>query len=81
VDEVLFYANSSFGSRRGIAEGSLSHHPAGILHGPHPGAYENVPESRFTEELAVMLDCTEPLNATTAAESCEDPSYHQSFRG
>lgn len=80
VDEVLFYANSAFGSRRGVGEGSISHHPAGILHGPHPGAYENVPETRFTDELAVMLDCVEPLRATPTATLCEDPDYHGSFR-
>ncbi|MGC4093458.1 MAG: homogentisate 1,2-dioxygenase [Polyangiaceae bacterium] len=79
VDELIFYANSAFGSRRGVAEGSLSHHPAGILHGPHPGAYENVPSPRRTEELAVMLDCSEPLCATPAALACEDPEYHASF--
>jgi homogentisate 1,2-dioxygenase len=80
VDEVLFYANAAFGSRRGVAEGSLSHHPAGILHGPHPGAYENVPASRSTDELAVMLDCLEPLRASVAARSCEDLGYHETFR-
>ena len=80
VDEVLFYANSAFGSRRGISEGSVSHHPAGILHGPHPGAYENVPAARVTDELAVMLDCVEPLRATPAARECEDADYHGSFR-
>ncbi|MFZ5892843.1 MAG: homogentisate 1,2-dioxygenase [Myxococcota bacterium] len=79
VDEVLFYANAAFGSRRGIVEGSLSHHPAGILHGPHPGAYEQTPAPRETSELAVMLDCTEPLQATAAALSCEDADYHTSF--
>ncbi|HET9934725.1 MAG TPA: homogentisate 1,2-dioxygenase, partial [Polyangiaceae bacterium] len=80
VDEVLFYANSAFGSRRGVGEGSISHHPAGILHGPHPGAYENVPTTHATEELAVMLDCMEPLRATPTARECEDAEYHGSFR-
>jgi homogentisate 1,2-dioxygenase len=78
VDELLFYANSAFGSRRGVGEGSLSHHPAGILHGPHPGAYEQRAE-RSTRELAVMLDCNEPLRASAAALSCEDAEYHASF--
>ena len=80
IDEVLFYANSAFGSRRGVGEGSLSHHPAGITHGPHPGAYEDAPGTPRTEELAVMLDCRLPLERTAEAVSCEDVEYHASFR-
>jgi homogentisate 1,2-dioxygenase len=80
VDEVLFYANSAFGSRRGVGEGSLSHHPAGIPHGPHPGAYENAPGTTRTEEVAVMLDCHAPLQRTRDARACEDAGYDASFR-
>ena len=80
VDEVLFYANGSFGSRRGIGEGSLSHHPAGISHGPHPRAYEESPVERHTEEIAVMLDCALPLKPTADALAVEDATYHQSFQ-
>lgn len=80
VDEVLFYANGNFGSRRGIAEGSLSLHPAGIPHGPHPGAYENAPGQTHTDELAVMLDVGSPLCATAEATAVEDAQYHASFR-
>lgn len=80
VDEVLFYANDAFTSRRGIAAGSLSHHPAGIPHGPHPGAYENEPPESSTREIAVMLDCALPLDPTHAALGVEDPDYHASFR-
>ena len=59
--------------------GSLSHHPAGITHGPHPGAYESPSPARFTDEVAVMLDCTAPLDATAAALAIEDDAYHASF--
>jgi homogentisate 1,2-dioxygenase len=79
VDEVLFYANGAFGSRRGITTGSLSHHPAGIPHGPHPGAYEAKPPTARTEEIAVMLDCAHPLDPTADALSVEDDAYHRSF--
>jgi homogentisate 1,2-dioxygenase len=79
VDEVLFYANTAFSSRRGIEIGSLSHHPAGITHGPHPGAYENAPPGKSTDEIAVMLDCTAPLDATGDALAVEDGAYHASF--
>jgi homogentisate 1,2-dioxygenase len=79
VDEVLFYANGAFASRRGIAAGSLSHHPAGIPHGPHPGAYETAPPAGRTDEIAVMLDCAAPLSRTDHAARVEDAEYHRSF--
>ena len=81
VDELLFYARGAFTSRRGVGQGSLSHHPAGVLHGPHPGAYEGSIGARATDELAVMLDCARPLRPTAAALGIEDPGYDESFVG
>jgi homogentisate 1,2-dioxygenase len=79
IDEVIFYASGEFSSRRGTAPGSLTHHPAGIPHGPHPGAYEGSIGARETKELAVMLDCALPLEATERALGIEDPGYEASF--
>ena len=79
-DEIIFYCRGNFTSRRGVGPGSISHHPAGILHGPHPGAYEESIGARATDELAVMLDTYAPLRATEAAGGVEDPGYHDSFR-
>ncbi len=79
-DEVLFYCRGNFTSRRGVGPGSMSHHPAGIPHGPHPGAYEASVGSKHTDELAVMLDTTLALQPTAAALGIEDPAYHESFR-
>ena len=81
VDEVIFYARGEFTSRRGVGPGSLSHHPAGILHGPHPGAYEGSLGKKWTDELAVMLDCYRPLAATPQALAVEDRGYHDGFAG
>jgi homogentisate 1,2-dioxygenase len=81
VDELLFYVRGEFTSRRGVGPGSISHHPAGVVHGPHPGAYEGSVGARRTEELAVMLDCTRPLRPTAAALGIEDPGYDESFAG
>jgi homogentisate 1,2-dioxygenase len=78
-DEILFYCRGDFTSRRGVGPGSISHHPMGLVHGPHPGAYEESIGHRETNELAVMLDTTRPLHETLAARSVEDPGYHQSF--
>ena len=79
VDEVLYYVHGNFTSRRGVGVGSISHHPAGIPHGPHPGAYEGSIGARSTDEIAVMLDCARPLSPTAAATAIEDSEYHLSF--
>jgi len=81
VDEVLFYVRGEFTSRRGVGPGSISHHPPGVPHGPHPGAYEGSIGRRETDELAVMLDCAEPLEATAAAVGVEDAGYPDGFAG
>jgi homogentisate 1,2-dioxygenase len=78
-DEFLFYCRGNFTSRKGVGPGSISHHPAGIPHGPHPGAYEDSIGGKETSELAVMLDTTLPLHSTEACRSVEDPAYHGSF--
>ncbi|HSZ84171.1 MAG TPA: homogentisate 1,2-dioxygenase [Polyangia bacterium] len=79
-DEFIFYCGGDFTSRRGVGAGSVSHHPAGVIHGPHPGAYEASLGARATNEIAVMLDTTKPLISTAACRSVEDGAYHQSFR-
>jgi homogentisate 1,2-dioxygenase len=79
VDEFIFYCKGNFTSRRGVSPGSMSYHPAGIPHGPHPGSYEASIGSKETNELAVMLDCALPLQATPHALALEDAGYHQSF--
>ena len=78
-DEILFYVRGNFTSRRGVGPGSISHHPAGVMHGPHPGSYEKSIGSHSTNELAVMLDTFLPLQTTAAALGVEDANYHESF--
>jgi homogentisate 1,2-dioxygenase len=79
IDEVLYYVRGNFTSRKGVSAGSVSLHPAGIPHGPHPGAYEASAWGSRTDELAVMLDCARPLRVTTAAFAISDGAYHHSF--
>lgn len=79
VDEFLFYVRGNFTSRRGVGPGSVSFHPAGIPHGPHPGAYEASRGHQRTDELAVMLDCALPLIPTDDAGTVEDSNYQDSF--
>jgi len=78
-DEVLFYASSEFMSRKGIEYGSITHHPDGLPHGPHPGRAEASIGQKFTNELAVMMDSFHPLKIAKAATSFEDPNYHRSW--
>jgi homogentisate 1,2-dioxygenase len=78
-DEIIFYCDGNFTSRRGVGPGAISHHPAGIPHGPHPGAYEASLGATHTSELAVMLDTYLPLQPTAAALEVEEPGYHASF--
>jgi homogentisate 1,2-dioxygenase len=80
-DEVLYYVNKKFGSRRGIEVGSITLHPSGIPHGPQPGAVEASLGATHTEELAVMMDTFRPLQVTKAALELEDPNYPFSWLG
>jgi homogentisate 1,2-dioxygenase len=79
-DEVLYYCNDKFGSRKGIEEGSITMHPLGIPHGPQPGAVEASIGATKTEELAVMLDTHAPLYLTKEAIAIEDPEYWRSWQ-
>ncbi|MBK8011389.1 MAG: homogentisate 1,2-dioxygenase [Deltaproteobacteria bacterium] len=79
-DEFIFYCDGHFTSRRGVGPGSISHHPSGIPHGPHPGAYERSIGTSQTTELAVMIDTFSPLWPTNAASTVEDDGYMASFR-
>jgi homogentisate 1,2-dioxygenase len=78
-DEIIFYCDGNFTSRKGVGPGSISHHPMGIPHGPHPGAYEGSIGTKSTREMAVMCDTFAPLHTTPAARSIEDAGYHDSF--
>lgn len=79
-DEVIFYHAGNFFSREGIKAGSVTFHPQGIHHGPHPNAAKNVADKTSTEEIAVMVDTRNPLSPTPEAESVEYPDYSMSWR-
>ncbi|HUF30891.1 MAG TPA: homogentisate 1,2-dioxygenase, partial [Gemmatimonadaceae bacterium] len=78
-DEVIYYASDEFMSRKGIEFGSVTHHPDGIPHGPHPGRYEGSIGQKFTNELAVMMDSFRPLQIAKAARKIEEPGYQESW--
>jgi len=78
-DEILYYVEGNFTSRKGIEAQSISLHPAGVPHGPHPGTYARSVGAQETHELAVMCDTFEPLHLTQFAAGIEDQDYHFSW--
>jgi homogentisate 1,2-dioxygenase len=66
-------------SRNNIKEGQLTLHPAGIPHGPHPGAIERSIGQKETRELAVMIDPFKPVSLTTTAMELAVEDYHLSW--
>jgi len=78
-DEVLYYVDGDFMSRNNIEIGQITLHPAGIPHGPHPGAMERSIGKKSTEELAVMVDTFKPLMVTEQALKLADDYYYKSW--
>jgi homogentisate 1,2-dioxygenase len=79
-DEVLFYHQGNFFSRDNAGAGSMTFHPQGIHHGPHPKAYSAVNDKTYTDEYAVMLDTRFPLNPTIEFLKLEDKNYWKSWQ-
>lgn len=80
-DEILYYVDGDFMSRNNIQKGQITLHPAGIPHGPHPGAIERSIGKKETGELAVMIDPFRPLAITAEALKIEVKDYYKSWIG
>ena len=78
-DEIIYYIEGQFMSRKGIEKESITHHPMGLPHGPHPGKIEESLGSEETNELAVMIDTFKPLNMTESALDLDDEKYPYSW--
>jgi homogentisate 1,2-dioxygenase len=78
-DEVLYYVDGDFMSRKHVDKGQITLHPIGIPHGPHPGTVEKSIGAKETNELAVMVDTFKPLKLTKQALELEDPDYYKSW--
>jgi len=78
-EEVLYYVDGDFMSRRHVTKGMITLHPGGIPHGPHPGAVERSIGAKETRELAVMVDTFHPLMLTVDALEIENPGYTMSW--
>ena len=78
-DELLYYVDGDFMSRKNVTRGMITLHPAGIPHGPHPGAVEKSIGKKETGELAVMVDTFHPLQLTKTALEIENHGYTMSW--
>jgi homogentisate 1,2-dioxygenase len=78
-DELLYYVDGDFMSRKNVTRGMLTLHPAGIPHGPHPGTVEKSIGAKETKELAVMVDTFHPLMLTKQALDIENKGYVMSW--
>ena len=78
-DEVLYYVDGEFMSRKHVEKGQITLHPIGIPHGPHPGTVEKSIGAKQTNELAVMVDTFKALKLTQQALELEDPDYYKSW--
>jgi homogentisate 1,2-dioxygenase len=78
-DEVLYYVEGEFMSRRGVKESSITLHPGGMPHGPQPGRTEASVGAKGTNEYAVMIDTFSPLRLTQNVRETMDETYVQSW--
>ncbi len=78
-DELLYYVDGDFMSRKNVTRGMITLHPAGIPHGPHPGTVEKSIGKKETKELAVMVDTFHPLMITRQALEIENSGYVNSW--
>jgi homogentisate 1,2-dioxygenase len=78
-DEIIYYCDGDFMSRKGIEIGSITFHPQGIPHGPQPGLTEKSLGAKYTNELAVMVDTFRPLKTAKAALDIDDDKYPYSW--
>ncbi len=78
-EEMIYYVDGNFSSRKGIEVGSVTLHPSGLPHGPQPGLAEKSIGMTETHEYAVMCDTFHPLRLTQLAADLDDGRYMYSW--
>jgi len=78
-DEVIYYVDGDFMSRKHVTRGMITLHPGGIPHGPHPGTVEKSLGQKETKELAVMIDTFRPLWITEDGVGVMHSDYYKSW--
>ena len=81
-DEVIFYHRGDFFSRDNIHPGTVTLHPCGFTHGPHPKALAGMlaPRKAATDEVAVMIDARDAVDVAKLPEGVELAAYAESWR-
>jgi homogentisate 1,2-dioxygenase len=79
-EELIFYVEGNFMSRKGIEPESVTYHPMGLTHGPQPGKIEESLNLKETSEFAVMIDTFSPLKMTEATQEIDDKDYIFSWK-
>jgi homogentisate 1,2-dioxygenase len=62
-----------------MEKGSVTLHPRGINHGPHPKALMNQNSKKRTDEIAVMVDTVRSLRISADAKNLELSDYWKSW--
>lgn len=78
-DEVLYYVEGDFMSRKAVEPGSITLHPGDVPHGPQPGKVEASIGKKDCYEYAVMVDTFKPLQLTTLVREVMDEDYLRSW--
>ena len=78
-EEIIYYVDGKFMSRKGVEPESITYHPMGLTHGPQPGKIEESIGAKETNEFAVMIDTFAPLKLTQVAIDLSDGKYHKSW--
>jgi homogentisate 1,2-dioxygenase len=79
TDEILYYVEGDFQSRKGITEGSITLHRRGLHHGPQPGIYEESVGTEAIDEYAVMVESEGHFQLTEHARGVDDGGYPYSW--
>jgi homogentisate 1,2-dioxygenase len=81
-EELIFYHQGEFFSRDNVEPGSLTLHPMGLPHGPHPKALEKSwkEPKAMTDEVAVMIDARDPWDLCDHAIKHEWSGYVHSWK-
>src|SRR5205085_11323487 len=78
-EEMIYYVDGNFSSRKAVEIGSVTLHPSAIPHGPAPGLAERSIGMTETHELAVMCDTFHALRLAKLAKDLDDGTYWRSW--
>ncbi len=83
-DEVVFYHRGRLRGRSAIVgEGTMTFHPSGVVHGPHPEALPHMFEHplKMLESYSVMIDTRDALEIADLPAGTEIAGYAESWTG